>query len=170
MDAAQSSLDEGKLLIAYSDKNGSTIGIEFSAVASSQATLLMGACSVAASDKEKRIVSSSAIDDTEIIQTATNDGGDDMEKRLAVLETEVSHIKSDVSDLKTDVKKIASDVASVQRDMAVVLQKVIDIDKGLSEKPSTGAMTGAIASATNKQIVWTIGIAFAILGLAKYIF
>lgn len=170
MNATQSSLDEGRLLIAYSDKSGGTVGVEFSAVASSQATLLIGACSVAASDKPKRIVTSAVIDDTDIIQTSTNDGGDDMEKRLAVLETEVSHIKSDVSELKADVKQIASDVASIQRDMAVVLQKVIDIDKGLSEKPSTSAMNGAIASAANKQIVWTIGIAFAILGLAKYMF
>lgn len=75
MDAAQSSLGEGKLLIAYSDKNGSTIGVEFSAVASSQATFLMGACSVAATGKEKRIVTSAVIDDTEIIQTASGDGG-----------------------------------------------------------------------------------------------
>lgn len=93
-----------------------------------------------------------------------------MEKRLAVLETEVSHIKSDISYIRDDVKKLQTDVEKVSRDTAVVLQKLVDIDSNLSKKPSTSDMSSAIASAANKQIVWTIGIAIAILGLAKYIF
>ncbi len=110
----------------------------------------------------------------DVVYTSNNnkisDGGDNMERRLAILEIEVAHIKGDVSELKADVKKIETDVANTSRDMAVVLQKLIDIDNNLSKKPSASEMTSAIVSATNKQIIWTIGIALAILGLAKYIF
>ena len=169
IEAAQGSRSEGKLLIAYSDNNGSTIGVEYASVASTQANFLMGVSSVAASDKQKRIVTSSALGNTDETET-TNDGGDDMEKRIAVLEAEVAHIKSDVAELKGDVKKIRDDVATTTRDMAVVLQKLVDIDANLLKKPSTSEMSSAISSAANKQICWTIGVAFAILGIAKYIF
>jgi hypothetical protein len=99
MDVAQSAVNEGKLLIAYSDQSGSTVGLEFSAVASSQATLLMGACSFAASDKQKRIVTSVGMDDTKIIQTSTEDGGDDMEKEYRFLKLKLPTSK-DVTEIK----------------------------------------------------------------------
>ncbi|MEG1468253.1 MAG: hypothetical protein RSA68_03075 [Hafnia sp.] len=100
----------------------------------------------------------------------TNNGGGGMEKRLAVLEAEVSHIKTDVADIKSDLKKVQTETSNLSRDVAVILQKVVDIDSNISKKPSSSEMTAAIASATNKQIIWTIGIAMAILGFAKYIF
>lgn len=99
-----------------------------------------------------------------------NDGGDDMETRLAVLESEVAHIKTDVSELKSDTKTVLSGISATQKDVAVILQKLVDIDSALSKKPSTNEMTAAITSAVNKQIIWTIGIALALLGLAKWIF
>ncbi|KMV90422.1 hypothetical protein HMPREF9693_05454 [Klebsiella oxytoca 10-5249] len=170
MDAAQSSLGEGKLLIAYSDKNGSTIGVEFSAVASSQATFLMGACSVAATGKEKRIVTSAVIDDTEIIQAASDDGGDNMETRIALLESDVARIKGDISEIKAGTQKLSSDTADVKKDVAVILHKIVDIDEKLSKKPSNSEMTTAITSAVNRQIMWTIVTALAVLGLARWIF
>ncbi|HIC8921025.1 TPA: hypothetical protein ACW7ZP_004003 [Klebsiella pneumoniae] len=150
MDAAQSSLGEGKLLIAYSDKNGSTIGVEFSAVASSQATFLMGACSVAATGKEKRIVTSAVIDDTEIIQAASDDGGDNMETRIALLESDVARIKGDISEIKAGTQKLSSDTADIKKDVAVILHKIVDIDEKLSKKPSNSEMTTAITSAVNR--------------------
>lgn len=162
-----SSQKTGKLIVAFSDESGSSIGVEFASTTQKSATAVMGICASTFGDSTGKLVTSNSSGDTSLTILG---GGDNMEKRLAVLETEVAHIKSDVSELKADVKKITSDVADIQRDMAVVLQKVVDIDKGLSEKPSTSEMTAAIASATNKQIVWTIGIAIAILGLAKYIF
>lgn len=161
MDAAQSSLHEGKLLIAYSDKNGSTVGIEFSAVASSQATLLMGACSVAASGKEKRIVTSAALDDTEIIQTTSDDGGDDMDKRLAVLEAEVAHIKSSMAEIKEDTRKISSDSAEAKRDTALLLQKSLDFDASLSKKPSVDYFEAKFSGLETKIAdvkVWMLGV------------
>ncbi|RLR07991.1 hypothetical protein EAE69_18350 [Hafnia alvei ATCC 13337] len=93
-----------------------------------------------------------------------------MEKRLAVLEAEVSHIKTDVADIKSDLKKMQTETSNLSRDVAVILQKVVDIDSNISKKPSSSEMIAAIASATNKQIIWTLGIAMAILGFAKYIF
>lgn len=93
-----------------------------------------------------------------------------MEKRIAILESEVSHIKSDVSDIKTDVKKIQENISNTNKDMAVALQKLIDIGNNLSEKPNTSEMKAAIASSINKQIIWTVGLAIAILGLIKFTF
>lgn len=104
------------------------------------------------------------------VEGSTSDGGDNMNKRLAVLESDVSHIKNDLATLKEDARKTNSDIANVKTDVAVILQKLVDIDKDLSKKPSSSEMSSAIVSATNKQISWTIGIAIAILGLAKFIF
>ncbi|HGW3101527.1 hypothetical protein L2106_11110 [Citrobacter portucalensis] len=167
MDAAQSSLDDGKLLIAYSDKSGSTIGLEFSAVASSQATFLMGACSVAASGKQKRIVTSTAMDDTEIIQTATDDGGDNMEKRIAILEVEVSHIKQDVSEIKTAVSKIDTTANSLDKNMAVVLEKLSAIKDSLDKKPSADAVDKKISEAKLAVLLGVPGIIAIGTGLYK---
>ncbi|MDW5499765.1 hypothetical protein R6Y99_08175 [Pseudomonas lundensis] len=101
---------------------------------------------------------------------STSDGGDNMNKRLAILESDVSHIKNDLATLKEDARKTNSVMADVKTDVAVILQKLVDIDKDLSKKPSSSEVTSAIVSATNKQIIWTIGIAMAILGLAKFLF
>ena len=172
MNAAQSSLDEGKLVIAYSDKNGSTVGLEFSSVASSQATLLMKACSVAASDKEKRIVTSVVMDDTEIIQT-TDDGGDDMDKRLAVLEAEVAHIKSSMAGIKEDTRKISSDSTDAKRDTAVLLQKSLDFDASLSKKPSVDYFEAKFSALETKIAdvkVWMLGVLLASLAMPTIFF
>ncbi|EJI5002495.1 hypothetical protein OEE08_004932 [Escherichia coli] len=173
MNAAQSSLDEGKLVIAYSDKNGSTVGLEFSSVASSQATLLMKACSVAASDKEKRIVTSVVMDDTEIIQTTSDDGGDDMDKRLAVLEAEVAHIKSSMAGIKEDTQKISSDSTDAKRDTAVLLQKSLDFDASLSKKPSVDYFEAKFSALETKIAdvkVWMLGVLLASLAMPTIFF
>ncbi|AKL09765.1 hypothetical protein AB184_30755 [Klebsiella oxytoca] len=130
----------------------------------------MGACSVAATGKEKRIVTSAVIDDTEIIQTASGDGGDDMDTRIALLESDVARIKGDISDIKTNNQKLSSDTADIKKDVAVILQKMVDIDEKLSKKPSNSEMSTAITSAVNRQIMWTIVTALGVLGLARWIF
>ncbi|ENL4043663.1 hypothetical protein JY549_17095 [Serratia marcescens] len=93
-----------------------------------------------------------------------------METRIAVIEASVGHIKADITTLKDDVGNTKADISEVKRDVAVILQKLVDIDTNLSKKPSTSEVSAAIATATNKQIIWTIGIAMAILGLAKFMF
>jgi len=154
-DAEKDSFKQGKLLIAFSDeKNGSTVGVEYLSMGSTQANFLMGICSVAASDNEKRIVTSSALGDTGSNQITTHDGGDNLEKRLAVLEAEVAHIKSDISDIKKDQRTIASDAASSSSDIKVVLQKLIDIDTNLSTK----AGKDYVESAVSGMKVWLLGI------------
>ncbi|POX30815.1 hypothetical protein C3463_07460 [Serratia marcescens] len=93
-----------------------------------------------------------------------------METRIAVIEASVGHIKADITTLKDDIGNTKADISDVKRDVAVILQKLVDIDTNLSKKPSTSEVSAAIAAATNKQIIWTIGIAISILGLAKFIF
>lgn len=104
------------------------------------------------------------------LNSATNDGGDNMERRIAVLEADVDNIKNSVSDLKIDQRKAASDISDIKKDVAVMLQKLVDIDDKISKKPSTSEMTTAITSAVNKQIIWTVVTAIGVLGLARWIF
>ena len=86
--------------------------------------------------------------------SSTDDGGDNMEYRIAVLETDVARIKSDISDIKTDQRIIASDAASASSDIKVVLQKLIDIDANLSTK----AGKDYVESAVSGMKVWLLGI------------
>ncbi|WP_308891029.1 hypothetical protein [Enterobacter hormaechei] len=75
-----------------------------------------------------------------------------------------------MADIKTDNRKLSSDTSDIRKDVAVILQKLVDIDEKLSKKPSNSEMTTAITSAVNRQIVWTIVTALAVLGLARWIF
>lgn len=158
---------KGKLVVAFSDNKGSSIGVEFSSTTQKSATTIMGICTSALGGEAGKLVTSTSSSDT---SSRSSGGGDNMETRLSVLEAEVSHIKTDVADIKSDLKKVQTETSNLSRDVAVILQKVVDIDSNISKKPSSSEMTAAIASATNKQIIWTIGIAMAILGFAKYIF
>ncbi|MFP7606999.1 hypothetical protein [Serratia quinivorans] len=157
-------------MIAYTGQDGRNIGVEFSSVASSEANLFFHVCTTAMSGRNGRVVTADVIGNTEYSTTTTNDGGNNMETRVAILEADVGHIKTDIAKLKDDLSKTKDDISDIKRDVAVILQKMVDIDKDLSKKPSSSEMTSAITSATNKQIIWTIGIAMAILGLAKFMF
>ncbi|MFT8211553.1 MAG: hypothetical protein ACMZI0_15050 [Symbiopectobacterium sp.] len=57
----------------------------------------------------------SGTDDVQLSNDINSDGGDDMEKRLAVLETEFVHIKTDVSELKKSVSTIETTVNSITK-------------------------------------------------------
>ncbi len=93
-----------------------------------------------------------------------------LEARVAKLEADVENIKLNLAEARSDIRELVGTAASTKADVSVILQKLIDIDKDLSKKPSTSDMTSAIASATTRQIIWTIGIALAILGLARFMF
>ena len=157
----------GKLLVAFSDDDGSSVGVEFSSTTQKNATAIMGVCVSTFGEDAGRVVTSSNSGDT---SENSSDGGDNMDKRIAVLESDVAHIKSDITDIKVDNRKSSSDTADIKKDVAVILQKLIDIDEKVSKKPSTSEMTAAIASAVNKQIIWTIVTAIGVLGLARWIF
>ncbi|KKF38180.1 hypothetical protein SY86_00110 [Erwinia tracheiphila] len=63
-------------------------------------------------------------------------GGDNMEKRLAVLEAEVSHIKTDITEIKADQKNLISGMADIKADVKVLIQKIVDIDDKVATKAS----------------------------------
>ncbi|HGH7261658.1 TPA: hypothetical protein ACHQNL_001376 [Serratia marcescens] len=157
-------------MVAFVDQEGKNVGVKFSSVAASEAHLVFQACATVLNGRKSRVVTAEAIGDNRYTTTTTTDGGDNMETRIAVIEASVGHIKADITTLKDDVGNTKADISEVKRDVAVILQKLVDIDTNLSKKPSTSEVSAAIATATNKQIIWTIGIAMAILGLAKFMF
>lgn len=93
-----------------------------------------------------------------------------MEKRVAVVETEVAYIKSGVAELQIASKELSVNMADSRKDIAVILQKMVDVERYLSKKPDSNEMSAAITLAVNKQIVWTIVTASAVLGIARWIF
>lgn len=106
--------------------------------------------------------------------TATNggdDGGNNMlEVRVAKLEADVENIKINLAEARSDIRELTKTASDTRVDVSVILQKLIDIDKDISKKSSSSEMSSAIAAASNKQIIWTISIAIAILGLARFMF
>lgn len=44
----------------------------------------------------------------------TGNGGDDMQARVARLESDVEHIKQDIAEIKADVRQAASDIGSIK--------------------------------------------------------
>ncbi|MDZ9692649.1 hypothetical protein SND98_22765 [Escherichia coli] len=83
---------------------------------------------------------------------------------------DVENIKTNLSEARSDISRLRDISADTSRDVAVVLQKIVDVDEKLSKKPSKSEVQTLISSAVNKQILWTIGTGFALLGIAKYIF
>lgn len=69
------------------------------------------------------------------------DGGDgNLEKRIAILEVEISHVKNEVAEIKASVIKIDSNVNSLDKNMALVLEKLSTIKDSLDKKPSVDAV------------------------------
>lgn len=96
-----------------------------------------------------------------------SDGGDNMDKRLAVLEAEVAHIKTDVSDTKRSVSSIETTVNTVDKNLAVIMVKLDNITEALSKKPSSDAVDKKISEAKLAQIIWTIGSVLTIVSIAS---
>lgn len=135
---------QGKLLVAYSNDDGSAIGIEFASTTQKAATAVFGICASSLGERTGRLVSFASSSDT--LGNST-DGGDNMETRIAVLEADVAHIKKDASDLKDKASSIETIVNSVDKNMAVVLERLDGIKESLSKKPSTDAVEKRISDA-----------------------
>lgn len=97
-------------------------------------------------------------------------GGNMLEVRVAKLEANVEDIKANLAVARADISAVRDTCSNTSRDVAVILQKQIDIDDKISNKPSLGEMKSAISSAINKQIIWTVATGIGILGLAKFMF
>lgn len=135
---------KGKLVVAFSDNKGSSVGVEFSSTTQKNATTIMGICASTLGGEAGKLVTSTSSSDT---PSRSSGGGDNMETRLAVLEAEVSHIKNDVSDLKSKVSSIETTVNSVDKNIAVILEKLDGIKDSVSKKPSTDAVEKRISEA-----------------------
>ncbi|CRY63124.1 Uncharacterised protein [Yersinia kristensenii] len=152
---------KGKLSVAYSNEAGSLIGVEFTSVAQSDATIIMAVCA-GVSDENPRMMSSSTTRTGEISLS----GGDNMDRRVAVLENDVGRIKSDIAEIKTDYRALTTPVNETRRDVAIILQSLVDIKSSLDSKPSKSDVDAKISSSSNKQIIWTIGSILSIVGIA----
>ncbi|WP_313017911.1 hypothetical protein [Atlantibacter hermannii] len=154
----------GKLLVAFSDDDGSSVGVEFSSTTQRSATAIMGVCFSTFGDNTGRLVTSSNSSDT---SENSSDGGDNMEKRLAILENEVAHIKGEVSELKSTANAVSLTVNSIDKNMAVALERLEFIKDSLAKKPNTDTVDRKISEAKVSQIIWTIASFFTLISIAS---
>lgn len=141
----------GKLTIAFSDENGSAVGVEIASATQERATAVIAMCSSTFSDSTRRLVTSTTSSDN---SSKSSDGGDNMERRLAVLEAEVSHIQSDVSDLKSQSKTLLTTTIETKSDVKVILQKLVDIDDKLAGKAGNSLVDAKVG----EMKTWMLGI------------
>lgn len=160
----------GKLLVTYSNSEGSSVGVEFSSATQEAATQIFGVCASALGSQPRKLVSTASSGNTE---KKSDGGGDNMEKRLAVLEVEVSHIKTDVSELKKSSASIESTVNSIDKNMAVVLEKLTTIKAEIDKKPSSDTVDKKISDAKLAVLLGVpaiIGIGTAVVKYAARFF
>ncbi|EOG2800383.1 hypothetical protein AB8F75_03265 [Salmonella enterica] len=154
----------GKLLVAFSDDEGSSVGLEFAATSQKTATAIMSICCSTFGDDKGRLVTTSNSSDT---LDKSSDGGDNMEKRLAILENEVAHIKGDVSELKSTANTVNLTVNSIDKNMAVVLERLEFIKDSLAKKPNTETVDRKISESKVSQIIWTIASSLTLISIAS---
>lgn len=142
---------QGRLLVAYSDDSGATLGVEFSSTTQATATAIMGVCTSTIGDSTSRLVTSTTSGDT---SSNSSGGGDNMERRLAVLEAEVSHIQSDVSELKSESKTLLTTTLETKGDVKVILQKLVDLDEKIAGKAGTSLVDAKVGEIKT----WMLGI------------
>ncbi|MDF7627684.1 hypothetical protein PUG46_00205 [Erwiniaceae bacterium L1_55_4] len=153
----------GVLAVTYTKDDGSSLGVEFTSASEDAATGIFSVCASKMGNATGRLVSSSSTGNT---LKKTNDGGDDMEKRIAVLEAEVTHIRTDVGDLKKSSLEIDKTVNSLDKNMAIVLERLTAIKESLDKKPSTDAVEKRISDAKLAILLGVPGI----IGVATAIY
>lgn len=156
----------GELHIYFSDTPGSSAGVKFAATTPAQAVALMRVCGSSLGYGTGTVVTSAGLRDT---PDKSSDGGDNMEKRLTVLETDVSHIKKDVGELKSDVSVLVDKFQSLDKNMATAVTKLdvkLDaITESLANKPSIDAVENRISKAQLSVILWVPSIITAIAAI-----
>ncbi|MFE8049275.1 hypothetical protein [Brenneria goodwinii] len=97
----------------------------------------------------------------------TNDGGGNMNERVARLESDVGHIKNDISDIKSSLSRLDITVKSVDKNVALILEKLDGVKDSLSKKPSADAIDKKISEAKVSQIIWTIASILTVVSIAS---
>jgi len=123
----------GIVSLSFSGENGSFR--QFFSSSQEDAVSIFAACLHVSEASTPLLVSAPHMDDIVCNKPITG-GGDNMEKRLAVLEAEVSHIKADITEIKSDQRNLISGMADIKADVKVIIQKVLDINGKISTKAS----------------------------------
>ncbi|MDH1086346.1 hypothetical protein N5C79_07600 [Pantoea brenneri] len=153
----------GNLAVTYSNDEGGVVGVEFSSTTQQAATAIFGICASAMGEGTRKLVSSASSGDT---KKNTPDGGDNMERRIAVLEADVAHIKSDVAELKSDQKLLVTGVADLKSDVKVMIQQLTDISSKLSEKSSKDNVDTKVGEIK----IWMLGLLFLSVAMPTIFF
>lgn len=135
--------DTGNVIVRYTDSEASW-NVGFETVSQQHAIAFVSALATQAQKTTPVVVSQAVVADNTHNTNQTN-GGDNMDKRIAILEVEVAYIKKDVSEVKDSVSKIDSTVASLDKNMALVLEKLNTIKESVDKKPSTESVDKKIS-------------------------
>lgn len=161
----------GTAIVTFSS-NEVNMSMGFDAVPTHYAASVMTALATISRRSTPVVVKSPSVVDNTTIHNSS-DGGDDMDKRLAVLEAEVAHIKSSMAEIKEDTRNISSDSTDAKRDTAVLLQKSLDFDASLSKKPSVDYFDAKFSALETKIAdvkVWILGVLLASFAMPTIFF
>lgn len=161
----------GTAIVTFSS-NEVNMSMGFDAVPTHYAASVMTALATVSNGKTPVVVKNPSVVDNTTINNSS-DGGDDMDKRLVVLEAEVAHIKSSIAEIKEDTRRISSDATDAKRDTAVILQKSLDFDASLSKKPSVDYFDAKFSGLETKIAdvkVWMLGVLFASFAMPTIFF
>lgn len=141
----------GLLSVTYTNNDGSLVGVEFTSASENAATAVFAVCASTMGKSNGRLVSSSSSGNT--VEMRDN-GGDDMERRIAVLESDVTRIKTDISELRVDQKTLVSGVSDIKTDIKLALQQLTDIN----DKLSSNASKDHVDVKVGEVKIWILGV------------
>lgn len=141
----------GLLAVTYTKNDGSQLGVEFTSASENVATAVFAVCASTLGKSTGRLVSSSSSGNT--VEMKDN-GGDDMERRIAVLESDVTRIKNDISELRVDQKTLVSGVSDIKTDIKLALQQLTEINDKLSNKASKDHVDVKVGEVK----IWILGV------------
>lgn len=116
----------GELQIHFSDTPGSLGGVKLAATTPDQAVVLMVFCASSLGHCTGTVVTSTGLRDT---PDKSSGGGDDMEKRIIRLESDIEHIKAVLEKIQSDVKDLKHDTRA---EFLFLIRIIIGVSLGIS--------------------------------------